>query len=270
MPLFNSPKSENYPRKWSEMSLDFKLMFVWHGSMMVLMMTGGLFTIGQELTLAAILTAVLFSLSMQNRRSNGWQWQPVESKQFAWAAGSLLLTCVFLYAGTPLFSPSNPNFLPWYLAGFGIGFMNVLSAIGLVRLSKSQFIADCQTTDSRVPALAPIAESADPAWQRFLRGAFHLAFLVIWLNFMVFFYLHGQAIRNGSPTPTATETDPVTEHGGTVYVTHKERVLDERLLTISMIGTPSLMAAGAILHFLVGVKLFPNAPTLKEYLNRKT
>src|SRR6266481_198145 len=186
MPLFNSPKSENYPRKWSEMSLDFKLMFVWHGSMMVLMMTGGLFTIGQELT---------------------------------------------------------------------------LSAIGLVRLSKSQFIADCQTTDSRVPALAPTAESADPAWQRFLRGAFHLAFLVIWLNFMVFFYLHGQAIRNGSPTPTATETDPVTEHGGTVYVTHKEKVLDERLLTISMIGTPSLMAAGAILHFLVGVKLFPNAPT---------
>src|SRR5258708_9971595 len=104
MPLFNSPKSEDYPRKWSEMSLDFKLMFVWHGSMMVLMMTGGLFTIGQELTLAAILTAVLFSLSIQNRPSNGWQWQPVQSKQFQSAAGALLLPSAFFLAMTPLFS----------------------------------------------------------------------------------------------------------------------------------------------------------------------
>jgi hypothetical protein len=270
MPLFNSPKSENYPRKWSEMSLDFKLMFVWHGSMMFLMITGGNFTSGQELTFAAILMAVLFSVSIQHRRSKGWQWQPVESKQFAWAAGSLLLTALFLYASSPLFSPLNPGFLPWYLAGFGIGIMNVLSAIGLVRLSESQFIADCQTTAPQAPALAPTAEPADPAWQRFLRGSFQLAFLGIWLNFMVFFYLHGKAIRNGSPTPTAAQTDSVTEHGGTVYVTHKEKVLDDRLLTISMIGIPSAMAAAAILHFLLGVKLFPNAPTLKEYLNRKT
>ena len=270
MPLFNSPKSESYPRKWSEMSLDFKLMFVWHGSMMILFATGGRFSIRQELTLAALLMAVLFSASMQHRRSKGWHWQPIESKQFVWAAGTLLLTGVFLYAGTPLFSPSNPSFLPWYLAGLGIGIINVLSSIGLVRQSESQFIADCQITDSQVPAVAPPSEPTDPAWQRFLRGAFHLAFLAIWLNFMVFVYLHSKAIRNGSPDPTATQTDPVTEHGGTVYVTHEEKVLDDRLLTISMIGIPSAIATAAILHFLVGVKLFPNAPTLKEYLNRRT
>jgi hypothetical protein len=270
MPLFNSPKSENYPRKWAEMSLDFKLMFVWQGSMMILFMTGSNFTIRQGLSFAAILMAVLFSVSMNNRRSKGWHWQPVESKQFVWAAGSLLLTSVFLYAASPLFSPLNPGFLPWYLFGFGIGLMNALSSIGLVRQSETQFIADCQTAAPQVPAVAPTPEPTDPAWQRFLRGTFHLAFLLIWLSFLVFFYLHGKAIRNGSPSPTETQTDPVTEHGGTVYVTHKEKALDDRLLTISMIGIPSVMATAAILHFLVGVKLFPNAPTPKEYVNRKT
>jgi hypothetical protein len=48
MPLFNTPKSENYPRKWSEMSLDFKLMFVWQGFMMILFMRGSNFTIRQD------------------------------------------------------------------------------------------------------------------------------------------------------------------------------------------------------------------------------
>jgi hypothetical protein len=71
---------------------------------------------------------------------------------------------------------------------------------------------------------------------------------------VTFFYLHGKAIRNGSPAPTATQTDPISEHGGAVYVTHKEKVLDDCLLTISMIGVP-VIAAGAILHFLMGVKL---------------
>jgi hypothetical protein len=71
--------------------------------------------------------------------------------------------------------------------------------------------------------------------------------------------------HEGSPAPTATQADPITEHGRTVYVTHKETVLDDCLLTISTIGVPSVIAAGAILHFLMEVKLFPNAPTLKEY-----
>jgi hypothetical protein len=148
----------------------------------------------------------------------------------------------------------NPDFFPWYLFGFGIGLMNAFSSIGLVRQSESQFMADCHTTATQVPAAAPTPEPADPAWQRFLRGAFTLAFMAVWLTGVTFFYLHGKAIRNGSPVPTATQTDPITEHGGTVYVTHKEKVLDDCLLTISMIGVP-VIAAGAILHFLMGVKL---------------
>jgi len=270
MPLFNSPKSENYPRKWSEMSFDFKLMFVWQGSMMILFMTGSNFTIRQELSFAAILMVVLFSASMKNRSSRGWHWQPAESKQFVWATGSLLLTSVFLYAASPQFPPSYPGFFPWYLFGIGIGFMNALSSIGLVRQSESQFSADCQTNAPQVPAVSPTPEPADPGWQRFLRGAFTVAFVAVWLTGVTFFYLHGKAIHNGSPTPTTTQTDPITEHGGTVYVAHKEKVMDDRLLMVLMIGVPSVMAVGAILHFLVGVKLFPNAPTLKEYLNRRT
>jgi hypothetical protein len=41
-------------------------------------------------------------------------------------------------------------------------------------------------------------------------------------------------------------------------------------MMISMIGIPTTIVAGAILHFFVGVKLHPNTPTLKEYLQKKS
>ena len=48
-PSMFDPPTQHYPKKWKEMSLDFKLMFVYHVSMMLLFIAGGSLSIQQEI-----------------------------------------------------------------------------------------------------------------------------------------------------------------------------------------------------------------------------
>jgi hypothetical protein len=274
MALFDAPKSENYPRKWREMSFDYKLMFVYHGCMMLLFATGGFFTTRQELMFVAVLVASLTTLSLRHRSQVGWRWQGVSNKQIFLALGGVVLVVVFLYAATPLFPPRNSQALPWYLAGLGIGLFNLLSAANLTRASEAQFLADCHEpvlSPETAPPIAPDHSSpAEPSWHRPIRAVYSVLFFAAWLSFVIFFYTDGVAIRDGSSTPTPTRIDFITEHGRDVYITPAQKLLHDRLQTASMLGIPLVLLSGAILHFLVGIKLFPNAPTLAEYLRRNS
>ncbi len=269
MALFDPPKDGDYPKQWKDMSLEFKLMFVYHGCMMVLFITGGVFSLRQELVFTSVLLFVLTSISIRHRRSASWRWQGVKPKNLLMAAGGVALMGVFLYAATPLFPPSNPRFLPWYLAGFGIGFFNVLQALRLVHPSEAAFLADCHEPSSQIEQ-ATQSEPTDPRWHRVVRGTYGLLFLLVWLGFVAFFYYSGAAFRDGSPVPTPTQTEAVTEHGKTVYITRDQKTFSDRLELFAFVGIPSVIVGGLLLHFLVGVKLYPNAPTLRELLARKS
>jgi hypothetical protein len=267
--MFGLPKAEDYPRQWKDMSFDFKLMFVYHGCMMILFITGGAFSLHQELTIAGALLLVLITLSIRHRRLTGWRWQSVKPKNYAMAAGVIALMGVFLYAATPLVPASNPRFLPWFLAGFGIGAFNVLQAVRLVYPSEAAFLVDCREPSGQFEQ-AIVPESTEPAWHRVVRGTYSTLFFVVWLEFVGFFYYSGAAFRDDSSGPTPTRPDAVTEHGKTVYVTHAQKVLSDKLELFAFIGIPSVIVGGLVLHFLVGVKLYPNAPTLREFLARKS
>src|SRR6266436_548712 len=71
MALFDPPKDGDYPKQWKDMSLEFKLMFVYHGCMMVLFITGGVFSLRQELVFTSVLLFVLTSISIRQRRFDG-------------------------------------------------------------------------------------------------------------------------------------------------------------------------------------------------------
>jgi len=88
MALFDMPKREDYPKRWKDMSLELKLMFVYHACMMVLFIAGGAFSLRQELTLTGVLLAVLVAISMRHRRSANWRWQSAKSKNLLGAAAS--------------------------------------------------------------------------------------------------------------------------------------------------------------------------------------
>ena len=237
------------------MSLEFKLMFVYHGCMMVLFITGGAFSSRQELVFTGVLLFVLTSISIRHRRSASWQWQGIKPKHFLMAAGGVALMGVFLYAATPLFPPSNPRFLPWYLAGFGIGFFNVMQALRLVHPSEAAFLADCHEPSGQIEQVTQ-TEPADPQWHKVVRGTYSLLFLLVWLGFVAFFYYSGAAFRDGSPVPTPTQTEAVTEHGKTVYITHDQKMFSDKLELFAFVGIPSVIVGGFLLHFLVYIQTY--------------
>jgi hypothetical protein len=272
MALFDPPKAGDRPKHWKDFSLEFKLMFVYHGCMMVLFLTGSAFSARQELIFAGLLLSVLISLSVRHRVSAGWRWQGVKTKQLFVAAGGIALIGLFLYSGTAWFSPSNPRFLPWFLAGFGIGAFNVMQTLGLVYPSEAAFLADCREPGSQIKE-ATNTESiqpSEPGWHKAVRSAYSVLFFIVWLEFMVFFYYSGTTFRDGSPVPTPSQMEPVTDHGKTVYITHDQKSLRDKLELFGFIGIPSAILGGFLLHFVVGVKLHPDTPTLREFLARKS
>jgi hypothetical protein len=258
---------------WKEMSVEMRMMFVYHLCMMALFMTGGILTPKIEVTIALLLISVLTGISLRRRREKMWHWKSPGRQGIAMAAGTTLLMAFFQYAATPLFSPAKPQFLPWYLAGFGIGLFNVLSALNLVQSSEAEFEAACVQSRAASSSHEGTRELISPTtigWKRVVRGAVTICFLAVWLTGVSSFYFYGKAFRNGSPKPTDLRTEPLTEHGKTVYVTPSEKRLVDLLQTGMMVGIPSVFALGFVVHFLIGVKLVDNAPTLRELLARRS
>jgi hypothetical protein len=64
-----------------------------------------------------------------------------------------------------------------------------------------------------------------------------VVFMLVWVAGVASFYFSGTAFKNGSPEPTATQTQPLTDHGKTVYVTptEKQRV-DELQLAFGLVS----------------------------------
>jgi hypothetical protein len=65
------------------------------------------------------------------------------------------------------------------------------------------------------------------------------------------------------------QTEPLDNNGKTVFVTPSEKQRVDLLKMVFRVGTPSILLGAVVLHFLVGVKLFSETPTLREYLDRK-
>jgi len=271
MSLFEAPKS-NYPQKWKDYSLDFRLMFVYHGCMMVLFFAGEFLSTQYEILIAALTAAVLVSVSVRHRREMNWRWKGATTASVLRAAGGMVLTGLFLFAGTPLFSPKDHRFLPWYLAGIGIAVFGILAALNVVEFSKDEFLKSChrqgtEPSNLATAAISPAvpADPVEPSWKRILRGALMLFFLIVWLDGVASFYFFGVAFRNGSPVAAATKTEPLDDHGRTVFVSKDQKILVDDLQTAMSIGIPMIFVLGFIVHFIVGVKLIPNAPTFREW-----
>jgi multisubunit Na+/H+ antiporter MnhB subunit len=256
------------------MSLDMRLMFGYHISMMVMIVAGSSLTMRQELTIAATIAAIIVLISRYHRQKRHWRWPGVKPLDVLYAVGGAVLIAFFLYSATPLFPPNNSHVLPWYLAGLGIGVLGILQALKVVYGSEAEFASNCKIVDQYGRELDPIREPAfpvepkEPKWKRIVKVIYTVVFLVTWIGGVASFYFFGTAFKNGSPEPTISQTESLENHGKIVYITPAEKQRVHALQLVSWIGTPLVLVGAAILHFLLGVKLIPNTPTLAEYLNR--
>ena len=268
MALFDSPQTD-YPKQWKEYSFDFKLMFGYHGCMMAMFMLGGFLSIKQELLIASVVASTLVSLSLRNRQENNWHWSGAGTKRVLAAVGIAVVASLFDFAALPSAPLSEPRVLPWHLAGLGIAVFGILGALNIVQLSQAEFIKECKATtgansqngpNAAVP-LGPI----DPLWKRVVRGAYYSVFFAVWLSAVSSFYFFGVGVRDGSPAPTVTKTETLQNHGRVVYVSKQDKALIDSLQSAMQVGIPSVLLGGLFLNFVVGVKIFSNVPTLKEW-----
>jgi hypothetical protein len=247
------------------MSLEFKSMFAYHIGMMVMFMTGGLLTVPLEVGVALALAAMCVLLSLRHRRQVGWRWPGVSAKDVLLALVVIVGGVIFLFAATPMFSPLEPQLLPWYLAGVGIVSFNVLTMLRVITYAERDFVAPATQAVAAAGEAAP--GSAVPRWHAPVRIACTVLFVVAWLDFMAFFYMSGQAFQHGSRTPTATQTEPMQDHGTVVYVTPDEKARVD-LLEQGQVGIPIAIGLALFAHLVLGVKIIANLPTRAEMRQR--
>jgi hypothetical protein len=263
-----------YPKKWNEMSLDMRLMFGYHISMMVMMIAGGSLTVRQELTIAAAIAVLIVLVSRYHRQKKHWRWPGVKPLDVLYAVAGIVLISFFLYAATPLFPPNNGHVVPWYLAGLGIGLFGILQSLKVVYAAEAEFALNCMIIDQYGRELEPergpssLVEPEGANWKRVTKAVYSVAFMLVWVCGVASFYFFGTAFKNGSPEPTITQTESLEDHGKTLYVTPTEKQRVHVLQVVSWVGLPIVLLGGIAIHFIAGVKLFPNTPTLAEYLNR--
>lgn len=247
------------------MSVDFRLMFAYHGSMMVMMMAGVGLSLQLEIFITIVLVAVLVSISLRHRALFGWQWPGANARDILSAIGTAIFVAFFLFSAAPLF-PIDSQILPWYLAGAGVGTFGILSALKIASGTETDFMLHCTVIDQygqEVPRLCEIPKPrvVEARWKKIARGVYLGAFLLLWIAGVLSFYTFGASFKNGSPVPTATQTEALQNHGKTVYVTPVEKQRIDRLQMASWLFIP-LILCGLILHFIVGVKLYSSTSTL--------
>ena len=173
---------------------------------------------------------------------------------------ALVLGAYFLGAVLPGTTIGNPGIFPWLCAGGGIITFAVLSGLNVVQQTDAKFEAHCGEKKVVEPAPTPPAGPTVPAWKRILITAFQLYFLAVWIGGVGFFWKYNSAMSRGSAQPTATQTERLTDHGHTVYITPQDRKQVDLLQLALVIGIPSIFVIGGILHFGLGAKVFGKKP----------
>jgi hypothetical protein len=97
----------------------------------------------------------------------------------------------------------------------------------------------------------------EPQWHRTARAFYFVAFVLVWLEALGSFVCFLILTRNASPVPTPHFVASVVNHGHVFYVAAWQKHLYDLMLTTMFFAIPGIMLSGFILHYVVGVKIFP-------------
>jgi hypothetical protein len=275
MAIFDGPSANKQPTRWKDYSFDFRLFYVYFGCMFALFMFGGTLTVRQELAFTAVLSAVLVLFSLKHRQDMNWRWPGAKPKGILVAVGIIVVSTVIDYVANPTGPRSDPRFLPWHLIGFGIAVFGVLNSLNVIQRSEADFLKECELSEAAGFRPAKVnetsqASSPDLSWKRAARPVYYAFAALVWVGFMGWFYEFQVAFQHGSSNPGAAKTDPLSSHGIIKYIPHSQKLLINFLDKFGSIGIPAIIAMGFILHFFLGVRMFENMPTFKEWRKQRS
>lgn len=249
--------SNDYPRTWSEMSFEFKGMFAYHLSMMVMMLAGRSLAFIEQIAIAAGIAMIVTVASVVRRLRHKWRWQGLTPLRSAGAVLMVVLMAYFVFAsaGGALqsqgFALNRPFALgAWVLGAAGLGLFMVLNILRITHLSEKVFLEECGD-QALEPTPAPPPE---PRWKSITKYVFAAAFLAVWLGAVTFFYINDRTLRSASPVPTVEQTVPMNNKGVTVYVKPAEMRLRDQLQGFMFIGIPAAIATAFFLHFVLRIR----------------
>jgi hypothetical protein len=251
------PDTDPQPKNWAEMSFDMRLFISFHVCMMVLMLMHFIFSLGIRVEMGVVfcIAALLVALSVRNRIRSGWHWQRIGGRNVFGALCVAALILFFLGATLPGTTILNPNLFPFLAGGGNFLVFGVLGALKITCQSNTEFLRQCGERQSEKPS-ASISAPQLPKSKRIMMAAFRNYFFLVWIGAVTFFWKFNAAIASGSTQPTTTQTEKLTSHGHTVYITpERKRTVNwfEHCLTI---GIPSIFVIGAFFHFVLDVKVF--------------
>jgi hypothetical protein len=242
------------PRYSRRPSFDFKLLLIYGVAMLLLFAAGRLVSVEMELTFTTVLASGLTMLSIMHRRAADWRWPGVGARHVAAALTNAAMLGLFLFAATPLSPPTSPRALPWYLGVLGAGLFNILENLRVIRVAKTDFEADCCSASGAHISIA--ITDREPAWKRKVRGVFSVLFMLVWLDAVAFFSVHGASVRDGSIIATATHSVRLVHGERVVYITPAQNQMRSILETIGIVGAPAALSA-LVFQYLIWVRLYP-------------
>jgi hypothetical protein len=99
--------------------------------------------------------------------------------------------------------------------------------------------------------------SYDFNWKTIIKWTYYAFILLSLLVSLASSYIHGVAFRNGSMTPTTTQTESLSsDDNQVVYVTRNEKKFVLALQAGSLIGMLSVFVSGLLLENVFGILVF--------------
>jgi hypothetical protein len=222
--------------RWKELSHDFRLFMGFFGVCFVLFAWGEA-SIWLQSTLFIIAVGIIVTLSIVHRIRTRWRWPGVQAKGIATAILTLVCGGLLAIAALPLFPPTDPHLFAWYAGVASITMYNVLLRLRIVFSTEAAFLAYCG--DGQRPSTEVSASETTSVSRKLSRWFVYAFFFAAWLTFLAFFWQFGMAYKTGTEQPTPERTEPLVNHGKTVYITPAEDKSVSILKTASMIGIPT-------------------------------
>ncbi|MCW7490976.1 hypothetical protein [Leptospira meyeri] len=262
--------SNSFPNQWKDYSLDYKCILIYHGFMMILFLFGDKISISIQITIVALLLISIIIFSIKYRIRIRWNWPGVEVKNTFYAVIIITLGLFFFFSSINSYPLFKSQSFPWYAAGFGIILFQVLNVLNITAYSKEKFELKSDKTENvkKIENSTLIENRNDSVNVSFVKYLIYILSFLLWVTGISYFWLRDRISNNDNSDDFTKFITEITNIFSKLLGIENSSP-DIFLKSILSYGIILLSISIFIIHFIFGIKIISNIPTIKEYLRKK-